>query len=171
MTELLIFVAGGVVVAYPIMHASIMRVTEPVRMELADLGKQMLVSPDISELHKQFISDMLDDVFSWKFMAMATFTFPSMIFSKRRRQGLTEDDRKFVARSDMTRFFDLHMKAVMAASPAWSVLFMIVALATIAILIVVFGFSFVSQTWIDTVKQISPNIHNSGIHIRRATGH
>lgn len=166
--ETFLIMAACVGIGYPMLHALVMRATENVRLELADVGRDLLVAPDVSEKHKQFISDMLNDVFSWKFMAMATFAVPVLVLSPKRRTELSSDDRSFIARDDMRHFIDLHMKSVMAASPFWTVMFVIVFAVTVALTICWVGVSFLSDLWVDTIKHVSPNVHNARALLTRA---
>lgn len=157
-TYLIVF--GIIALLYPILHALVLRWTEPVRLEFADIGKSLLSSPDISEEHKELISDMLDDVFSWRFMAFATFAFPVAVFRGGAKTRLDENEKQLFDRPDMSRFVHLHMKSVMAASPLWAAAFAVVAAFTLVLAIVWTGFSFFSYVWADTVKQVTPNIHS-----------
>lgn len=168
--ETFLILAAVVGIGYPILQAVILRATESVRMELADCGKVLLVAPDISEPHKQFISDMLDDVFSWKFMALATITLPRIAFMPKYRTELDSSDRAFMNRDDVRRFVDLHMKAVMAASPFWTVLFVAVFVLTIVAVILTVSISLLGDLWVDTVKHVSPNVHNNRASLHRLSG-
>lgn len=157
---LIVFVT--LVFAYPVLKMVLLQRTEPLRLEFADLGRKLLTDPAISEDHKIFISDMLDDVFSWQFMAKASYLFPVAIFMRGREAHLTGEDKKFFDRQDVERFFTLHMRAVMAASPFWAFVFLLVVTATAFIIIVWLGSSALSYLWFDTVKHVSPTVHQNG---------
>lgn len=169
MSENILFAAIiAAVFAYSVLKKALLRLTEPVRLEFADLGKQLLTAPDISEAHKEFISDMLDDVFSWQFMAMVTIQFPMALLVRSREARLSAEDRSFVSRKDVERFFNLHMRSVMAVSPIWTAMFLVEVLASVVIILLWLGFSAPAYLWIDTVKHVSPAIHNSqhNAHLR-----
>lgn len=146
------------VLSYPIVAAITLRLAGATRLEFADNIRILLQDPDISEDHKVFISSMADDLFDWQFMAWATLAFPKAAFSRKGNSSLTKSDKSFFCRSDVQRLMDLHLKSVMAASPAFTVIFVVVAVITIVCIIVFFGLSLISVIWADTVKKVSPNV-------------
>ena len=143
---------------YPALQAALMRLSRGSRDTLADIGRKLLQDPSVSEEHKVFVSDIVDDVFDWRFMAFATVTFPKLAFSGNVRNEITPNDRAFFSRDDVSEMMDAHMKAVMAVSPIFTLSFLIVAMVTVVLLIAFVGFSVLALIWGDTVKHVSPNV-------------
>ncbi|ADV12919.1 hypothetical protein [Mesorhizobium ciceri] len=141
---------------YPLISSLILKMTERTRDEFADLVRKLLVDPSVSEDRKVFISSMVDDVFDWRFMAMASVVFPLVVLTHRVERDLTGEDRAFFEREDAKRLIVLHMKSVMAASPIFTIVFLITS--TLALLLKVFslGMSIRILAWADTVKNVSP---------------
>lgn len=156
--EHFLIMVGAIVVSYPLAHAWLLRATESTRLKFANAGRELLVDPIILEEHKELVSDMLDDVFSWQFMARATVYFPVAVFSRGDRD-LSSEDKAFLKLDKVESFFNLHMRCAMAASPIWTMLFLIVAALTVAVVIAFVGFAMIYWLWADTVKHVSPNVH------------
>ncbi len=158
-----VYAAVVLVVLYPLLSAFLLRVTQGTRDEMADIGRELLASPAISEDNKQFISDLLEDVFDWRFMAVACLSFPQMVWDAARGRSPTicAADRQFVRDARVNRFFDLHWRAVAAASPAWTALFLFIAFATMLIAVCFVGFSLVNQLWIDTAHHVAERVQPS----------
>jgi len=147
-----------IVLSYPVVASLALRAAGPTRMAFADGVRLLLQDPSVSEDHKVFLSSMADDLFDWKFMAWASIIFPFVAVSRKDKTELSETDRDFFCRRDVQNIMDLHMRSVMAASPAFTVLFIIVGIITMLCVIAFVGLSIISMIWADTVKQVSPNV-------------
>ncbi len=158
--ELLLVCAAFVLLAYPVLQWLVLRSTEGTRLALAEQGRRLLADPSISEEHKEFISSMLDDVFSWQFAAKASFVFPRIVLSSRREVHLTPEDKAFLAREEVGALMNLHFRAAMAASPFWTLVFMFSATLTFLFVLAFIGMSAISLLWGDTVKHVSPTVGN-----------
>jgi len=154
------------VFCYPVVSAVILKLTERTRDELADVVRGMLVDPTISEEHKVLISSMVDDVFDWRFMAFASVVFPFVAISRRAETEITPVDRAFFKREDSSRLVRLHMRSVMAASPIFTLVFLLTSGAALLIrFLLSFGMVMVSLVWADTIKNVSPSAGPH--HLRR----
>jgi hypothetical protein len=88
-----------------------------------------LASPNYGEDEKVMISEMLDDVFDWRFMAFACFYFPIVVAKAMTgRMRVSSEAQIFSKDPRLHRFVELHMRAVSAASPLWTAAFYLIAL-------------------------------------------
>lgn len=155
-TEIIILASIGVAfIAYEALRALILRRTSNVRLRLAKSGKRLLSSPDLNENQKILISNMLDDAFDWRFMAMATFTFPIVLFGYRKYTP-DKEFHDFIRRDDVEEFVGLHFKAVVAVSPFFSFTFALVASLTVFLLLAFVGIAALTNAWTDSIVKISP---------------
>ncbi|PSJ55744.1 hypothetical protein [Pseudaminobacter soli (ex Li et al. 2025)] len=146
------------VFCYPVVSAIILKLTQRTRDEFADLVRSVLADPTVAEDQKVFVSSLVDDVFDWRFMLIAAVVFPFVVLTDRVRKDMTEEDRRFFAREDARRLIGLHMKAVMAASPIFTLLFAITSGLALLIRVFSVGMSMVVLTWVDTAKSVSPTV-------------
>lgn len=167
----LFVVAVLLVLAYPIVAAALLRATQGTRDEIALLAHELLASPQISEEKKQFISDLVDDVFDWRFMAIACVQFPVSVWSAMRgKLSLSREDKRFIEDDRVARFIDLHMRAVAAAAPLWTLLFIVIAAISIIVAVSFVGFSVVSQLWLSTAEHVTVRVQTVPFH-RAINGH
>ncbi|MDF2369364.1 MAG: hypothetical protein P1V21_01095 [Rhizobiaceae bacterium] len=151
------WVVAGVVLAYPVLCSVVLRMAEDTRLELADTGRALLQSPKVTEEQKYLITDMLADVFDWKFMAMASIALPMSILTSSYTRDFSEKEKQFLYRDDVKKFYRLHFRSVMAASPFFTVIFFIVAAILFLFVIAFIGWSMINLLWADTVKHATPS--------------
>lgn len=83
-TEAEIIVTGVVVAAviYPVVMRVLAQALQPMRLNMADMGNDLLGSPKLTEPQKKQITSMLDDAFEWRFMLVAVLFFPALVVRK-----------------------------------------------------------------------------------------
>jgi hypothetical protein len=164
-------VAVALVLLYPLFAALVLRLTEGVRDELAILGRELLTSPTINEDKKQFISDLLDDVFDWRFMALACLRFPITVWELvKGRRGLSRDERNFLDDPRVGRFISLHMVSVQAAAPLWTIVFWIVAAISVLLAIAFIGVGVLTQLWFNTAEHVAIKVQTNHQFSRAING-
>ncbi|MAC89641.1 hypothetical protein [Maricaulis sp.] len=121
------YILVGIVALYPIFAFLLVRSIRPHRQRLADLGRALLQSPDLSEQHKRFITVMLDDAFSWKVMWWVAFGFFGRLVSLARMDHDTTkrmaETRAFVEHPQVREFVTLHTLSVAVANPLGFVIY------------------------------------------------
>lgn len=110
------------VLAYPIASMLLLRWVRPKRMRLADLGREILQSPEFTESEKVLVSQMLADAFCWKQMVAIVWHYPSVLASMIR--DATENSGRdavettsFLDKPRATEFVRLHQNSLAAANP------------------------------------------------------
>lgn len=159
--QLILIILASAFIGYEVLRAVVLRATEEVRRELAHSGKRLLARPDLTEDQKILVTNMLDDVFDWRFMAFATIAFPIAVFRQRKSKPSSKEFHDFLRKDDVEEFMSLHFKSVMAASPFFSATFVVVATVTIGLLLLFVGITALTMAWGDAVNKVSPMVGKS----------
>lgn len=153
-----VYVILAGVLIYPVFAGLVLRFTRKQRMQFADLTCKILKDPTVSEKHKQLVCAMADDVFDWRFMAYAALVFPRAIFLPRYRGKMTDENRAFFSSDDFSELASLHFRCVMAASPFFTTVFMLVVILSSIFLVLFVGLARVTTLWLETVQIVSPSV-------------
>ena len=117
--EMVLLGVGVAVFAYPLSLRALASWVHPYRIELAQLGDELLGSPFVSDEDKDNIERVLDDAFNWRvLMLMAVFAVvyvPSFIWNKSNRSWPKIKDEGTRAKFD--RFMSLTVRSLAAANP------------------------------------------------------
>lgn len=159
---------------YPLIKGLLLHATQGVRQRLLEVGGKILTAPDVSEGHKKLISAMLDDALDWRYMAFTVIIVPKIVFlflfGKRSRDKISDEDKAFMVREDVDRFLAYHLRSVMAASPLFSLLFIIEILILVLIMIFSASFFAMAQLRIELAEKVTPKISSSS-HSERVAAH
>lgn len=128
--------AAAAIISYAILTVVLAYFAQPMRLEMADIGKKLLCSDDLTEKERAAISAMLDDAFDRVVMIKATWHFPAVLAGYIRTHVLNsakEDEKTPWERdgvSDETKhlflqFVSHHMKSTAASNPPFAAILMI----------------------------------------------
>jgi len=123
--EWIILLVAGVAIAHPIVMRLIMEAVQPVRLEMAELGRTLVNREDVPKRHKDTIAMIVRDAFAWKFMIGVFFVLPFYAFIRVIGRPLGDpfrDVESLEARKMMERFVELFAISTAAANPFFFVL-------------------------------------------------
>lgn len=134
--ELLIL---GALVGYPLTSRLSLKYIQPKRLQLAQIGKQILRHPDAEPKLKELVRSMLDDAYSSRVMIVMTAFVPLAglvaLFKKQTRMPVTQSAE---VKGLLDEFVDLHILATSAANPLFAIL-VAIEMAALTLLLFPFG--------------------------------
>lgn len=127
------------VLAYPIASMLLLRWVRPKRMRLAEVGREILQSPEFNEDEKALVTRMLDDAFCWRQMAAIVWHYPGVLafMIRTAAEGKGEEDdgtASFLDKPRATEFVRLHQKSLAAANPIAFAFYYLEVVLTMAII-------------------------------------
>lgn len=155
------------VLAYPILSIALLRWIRPKRMRLADLGREILQSPEFNEDEKALVTSMLRDAFCWRSMLSIVWHFPGIFASMVRpvadgSADVVQESRKFLDNPKAVEFVRLHQASMAAANPiAFALYWAEVVFTMILLRSVSAGFRFGLSAAVNTAPREGGGAHNS----------
>lgn len=163
MDELIVFGwIAAAIIAYAALKAVFAKLAHPLRIEMANLGGELMEKSDINDGDRKVITRMLDRAFDWDVIIETCLIFPLFLLrSFKKRDGETVDDRcndcsmppwvrpgVSPETAEMSKkFIDLHIISALAANPVFSVVLVIeLVIALIVALVVTRSFKAVIRT-------------------------
>lgn len=145
MTDTHLYIIFGLIAVFPILQIALKRFMQPIRLEFADLGSEILETEGITEEQEYIINMLLDDAYNWKnAIFLALFTLPVglyVIISK-----AIGADREFrmspfqqVEQLPLgNKFLDRYMLCMLGSNPIAAILAMMQFIPVMAVLSALF---------------------------------
>ncbi|KCZ49902.1 MULTISPECIES: hypothetical protein [unclassified Hyphomonas] len=132
MTDTIGYILLAVLMLVPVAQLLWHRAMRPVRMEFADLGRELLEDETVDEEQAEIINDLLDDAFKWHLpIVLVVMVVPITVYFGLSKiigaNGLsyTPAYRKLRAHPLGQRFLDLNVACVLGSNPIASLFLMI----------------------------------------------
>lgn len=133
-TALIICVA--IVVAYPLVMRGLAAMVQPARLELAEVGRDILALRDVPDVTKDAVRLLLQDVYEWRIMPALALAMPALVVSRALRAksvGLWTVGSPD-ARARIDRFMRLYLGSAAAANPIFTIVVAVEFVALFAVL-------------------------------------
>lgn len=125
-SDTLIYALLTAAIAYPLIMRWLAQATHPSRLEMADIGRELLVDPNLNQECRTYVSAMLSDAFSPKIMAVLVFVYP--VYATLRLLNLA-DVPLHIENAETAKNFEsisrLHTISIAAANPIFSFLLLL----------------------------------------------
>lgn len=155
MNDNLFIVLFGSLALIPVVQILWLRIVQPARLGLADLGYEMLNDPITSEDQKAAINNALDDAFNWQFgIAMALLATPVFLLTV---LGLVKSKNRVAGRATL-RLLEDHPRGDEFINQFFSVLLLTNPIAGLLAILQIFVIGVVLVVCLSSYKRASDGI-------------
>lgn len=124
---------------YLIYRYALLKIMQPYRMRLADLGVKLLNSPSLGEDEKNLVDSMLDDAFNWRAAPALILSVPGYMFMRATTADYEVSPAVKSLRDNESsdEFVDVYVKCIFGSNPIMSLVLLIVLLVPLIIALTV----------------------------------
>ncbi len=159
MPEKLLLIAVLLAFAYPLVKRLLLEWAQPARMELLEIMKRIMNSPEYRPEEKCYVRAIADKALDWKETALIAALFPYFLAMELLENG---QNREIYARlsknEDFQRLVDLEIRSSIAANPIAATVILIEISAVLLVgLVFGAGMDFARKLFMDFLTRNLPN--------------
>lgn len=162
MNHIIIILGLAAILAYPLIMRWIAVWVQPKRLQMAALGKNLIMNGGMNQRQKYIMGSMLCDAYDYRMAILLVLVMP--IFTFKIIFGTIDPAKNlFPSTDDIRKFNSLHILSVAAANPVFFAFFVVELMALVPILVpcILFRAKYMSTTPSDMLVMANTQIDRS----------